>query len=492
MSNICLSCGYVAFHGIVGTNWYYPGMPKEHAGRRYDLWWEDPGLYHEHLKELGESQVYFSVSYLKKFHIDPLLFMRQNFHGLPWKCYVVGMFSGYGFDYTCDKDEYTGVWPTWRADHYNLKELQDYIENPWADQKSLIPEVAKFNPVPGQQHRVFVRDLKTGQTEMERERRRRMTKVQKLYPEVELFVRPFTFNMALLFGAGFSAGCLNPHRILTQRKGAVYLPNGLRISRTDIPKFEGYFEYFGFDTKDIQNDRDATMLYMITSLRYAAHHWDDPTGIFPRKSSKYRLPDFNNPDMYAPMPSYEVINNFKGKKAKSTDKILCNSCSLWRKCPAYRPEEVCGLPNTESRKLADLALSRNADDVVEMLASIVSKQAERAEKRISEEHFAADGHDKEIDKMLNNVFKNGVQLAKLRDPTLGRAPLVQINNHGQAIQQVANSDPRALGATVIRELEDSGVRREDITEQMIADHISKNYATKQLESGDTVDAEIVQ
>lgn len=193
--------------------------------------------------------------------------------------------------------------------------------------------------------------------------------------------------------------------------------------------------------------------------------------------------------MYAEMPSYERMPGFKIDSIKETDKIVCDSCALWRKCPVYRPEAVCGLTSSDSKRLADMALSRNAEDVVEMLASIVSKQAERAEKKLEDEKFLESGYDKDVDKMLNNVFKNGVQLAKLRDPSLGR-PLVQINaNVNPQAKAIESADPRALAMNVIQEIESTGVKREDITEEMIQQYMQNNYAPKQLE-GDVVDAEV--
>lgn len=150
------------------------------------------------------------------------------------------------------------------------------------------------------------------------------------------------------------------------------------------------------------------------------------------------------------------------------------------------------MAGTEGKRLSELALSRNADDVVSMLGSIVSKQAERVEKKIEDEKFTESGYDKDVDKMLNNLFKNGTALAKLLDPTLGR-PLVQINAQltpqQQQAQKIAAADPRALAMSVIQEIEATGVKREDITEQMIEDYIKSNHAQPQLE-GEVVDAEV--
>lgn len=463
-----------------------------HPGRRYDLYWEDPYKYAAHMRELGECQAYFTYTNLHFKRMDARAFMRQNFHGMPWKCYIAAKHFTYLIDYTCGPEEHRGSWPNWNAPKYDLEDLQDLILNPWVDRK-VNPDAPWYeHPVHGQPHRVFVEALGSGATEFERNRRRRIAKIQRLFPEVELFIRAKTFNIPFMFGCGFSAGCLDPYRHRGLKKGCVYTPSGKEVHLERVEEFSDEIEYMGFDPYEVRYDQDVGLLYTMASVRYAAHHWDDPTGPFYNVKGKFASTDFHNPDMYAEMPSYEVINNFRGEKAKDTDKILCDSCSLWRLCPAYRPEAVCGLPSSDSKKLSDMFKSRNADDVVEGLAAIVSKQAERVESKMDEEKFSSGGHDKEIDKMLNNLFKNGTQLAKLRDPSLGRAPLVQINaNSPQALQagKVSTADPRALAATVIQEIEATGVRREDITEQMIEDHLN-SYAPKALNGGDVLDAEV--
>lgn len=477
------------------TSWYYDLMPKMHEGRRYDLWWEDPYRYAQQMRDLGESQVYLTFTNVLKNKINPLEWMKMNFHGFPWRCYINDGDTTHLIDYTCKPYEHKGSWPTWSAEKYDLKDLQDLIENPWSE-RPYNPDIPWYKiPVPGQAHRIFVQDLRAGTDKIDVNRRRRLSKIQRLYPEVELFIRPKFFHMPLLFGCGFTAGCLDPYKARGDRRGAVWMPTGNRVRQPDIlddPRTMERIKYFGFSPKAVATDQIEGLLFTMSSVRYAAHHWDDPTGIFLGRmnaNNSWLKPDYRNPDMYAKMPSYENFKHFKNEPIKDSDKILCDSCALWRLCPAYRSEAVCGLPGTESKKLSELAMSRNADDVVEMLASIVSKQAERVETRMDDEQFLESGHDKEVDKMLNNLFKNGTQLAKLRDPNLGR-PLVQINANvqPQLNSQVAQADPRALAAQVIQEIEASGVKREDITEQMIEDYMKGQAPTKQLE-GEVVDAE---
>ncbi|QDF18224.1 hypothetical protein SEA_DAKITI_9 [Gordonia phage Dakiti] len=465
-------------------------MPKLHQGRRYDLWWQNPFKYYEHLKDSGETQVLFDHSLLTKYKVNPREFMLQHFRGMSWKCYVMNEDCTILIDHTCGPEETKGSWAVWDYQKHDLEELKDLVEMPWKD-RPIDPLADWYEvPHPAQKHRVFIKNIVAGtRDELWKKRRQRLTKIQRLYPECELFIKPKHFIMGLAFGAGFTASSLDPYEMRWLERGKIVLPTGRKVHLEDVYSHADAIEHFGFDPEEVRYDQDVGLLYCIASIRYAAHHWDDPTGPFySKKSHLLSLPDFNNPDMYAQMPSYDrVVRPLD--KIKPTDQVLCDSCSLWRLCPAYRTEEVCGLPSSETRRLADMALSRNADDVVEMLASVVSKQAERVERKIDDEKFLESGYDKDVDKMLNNLFKNGATLAKLRNPALGR-PLVQINaNVDPKTQAIQQADPRALAMGVIQELEDSGVPREDITEEMIEKHIQDNYAPRQLE-GEVVDAEV--
>lgn len=452
---------------------------------------KDPHL----LVESGESQVLLNHLKLFKKGLTARQFMQRHFHGMPWRCYVMDKYNCYLIDHQCEEEQIRGCWPVWDFRTSSFAELKEFVEIPW-DQRPVYTGAQWWEiPVEGQQHRVFCYSVPAERFDpMIVKRRQKLSKVQRLYPEVELFLRMKYLSVPLAFGAGFSACSIDLEGMRTLKHSSIYLPNGKEVRLPDIYDYSGYIQYFGFNPSEIKNDQSEQMLYNIASLRYAAHHWDDPTGLYaPPKGRIIRnMPEYNQPDMYAPMPSYENSRMFNGThdKVKDTDKILCDQCSLWRLCPAYRAEAVCGLPGTESKKLADLALSRNADDVVSMLASIVSKQAERVESRLEDEQFAPGGHDKEIDKMLNNTFKNGVQLAKLRDPSLGR-PLVQINT-GPATSNtkaIASADPRIIAAGVVAELEASGVSRENITEQMINEYLTQ-FAPQQIE-GSYTDAEVV-
>lgn len=464
-------------------------MPELRAGRRYELVFQDPFTYHEQLNLVGECEVLFEFGKLRQKNIDPYKWMKSHFPGRPWKCYISSNWDTTLIDYTCKPGESKGVWPSWDAEKFDLRELQDYIENPWSLQERGPNTSPILQQKVDQPHKIFVRNLRTGARVVDRRFRKRLTEIQRLYPEVELFIMPGTFNFGLMFGCGFTASSFDPVRFITLNNGTIMLPNGKHVPWLHIDEYDRELSQLGYSAKWIMEERRNAVLYQIDAARYAAHHWNDPTGPF--QLSKRQLGDFNNPDMYAESLTYSKSPGFDAEKIKDTDMVLCNACSLWRKCPSYRSEEVCNLPKSETRKLSELAKSRNAGDVVEMLAGVVELQAKRLENRMKDEDTAEDGYDPGIDKMLNNVFRNGTTLAKLRDPNLGRAPLVQINTglpqQAQIGQAIQSADPRAVASQVVAAIEAKGVPRKDITPTMVQEYIQEHFgAQPELE---VVDAE---
>lgn len=415
--------------------------------------------------EAGESQVLFDFGTTRKKKINPWDWMNRHFHGMPWKCYVSGNWCTIQIDYTCKRNEVLGVYPSWDYQRFNTKELRDYVERPWSQYVVEGQGDYASRPNPNQPHRIFVRGISAGLTLRDKEKRKKMVEIQRACPEVEFFIIPRAYNFGLMFGSGFTASSFSPAFYSMQNAGRVLLPNGMSVPWDDIPEYQAEFDVLGYDAEWVKDDRQNAILFMIESARFAAHHWDDPTG--PYIKSKAYARDYSNPDMYAEIPSYQNQKHFEAEANYETDKILCNACSLWRKCPSYRDGEVCNVTSSETSKLVKMAQSRNADDVVNMLSSVLGMQAGRLEKRIENEE--SEGKlDPNVDKLANAVFKNGTTLAKLLNPALSR-PLVQINNGApanKAIEAVAQGDPRTMAAYVMKEIEADGVAPEDITEEM--------------------------
>lgn len=466
---------------------YHAAMTHENAGRRYSLAYRDPYNYWRDLLDAGEYEVSWNGPDIFKKKLDVQSFMRTNFAGTPWRQMFVSGHSAWDQDYTCDRNQVLGVYPMFDADKHPLSDLKDYLDNPWGERQDLPDELDWFErPVHGQIHRVVIRNLRALHLS-DQKRIRKLRDIQLAYPEVEFFVH-YSNNYNILFGSSFGGGDFNPRYASIGNR--IILPGGKYVTDLDQPEVKA----LGFIPEDLGSSIVERTLFNITSARYAAHHWENPTGLAKNKP-RDRSPrvDYKSPTMFAHMPNSQIKSGFPAHLVKPTDKIACDHCSLWRMCTSYRKASVCNMPGTESKKLSDMALSRDAGVITDMLASIVAKQADRAEKALTDEQFTAatDGLDPQVDKMLNSLFKNGVQLAKLRDPSLGK-PLVTINNNtlnaGGAAAAVGGSDPRSLVASVVAQIEAKGIDRSEITPEMVEQAMKENVQ----EPDDVQDAEIVQ
>lgn len=465
-------------------------MTQQVSGRRYDLFMRDPYNSYQQMQELGEYCASFSAARVlkKRGNFDEWKFMNLHFGRQPWRSYTVGNWKTLEYDHTCKWREPIGVYPSWHITDDSIETLKDYIDNPWSKHEGKDLEWHE-KPNFNQPHRIFIVGVRTDSKApaiMEK-RLGKLRDIQLAYPEVEFFIHDCD-SFPVLFGLDFTAGDFDPYT--TAQGNRLILPGGRRILPAKYLEREWEIKALGFNVKDLITDPTNCQKFNIASARYAAHHWDDPTGLSKIKPRNFIVDRISPTDSVKP-PTV-TVTNFPKELIKETDKIVCDSCSLWRVCHSYRKGSVCNLSGTESKKLSDMALSRDAGVITNMLASIVSKQAERVESVLDAEKFE-DGINPEVDKMLNNLFKNGVQLAKLRDPNLGR-PLVQINNvHGPngATKAVAQADPRGLVAHIVSEIEATGVDRSDITEDMVKDYMAaqQNLA---LESGDIADAEVVE
>lgn len=147
--------------------------------------------------------------------------------------------------------------------------------------------------------------------------------------------------------------------------------------------------------------------------------------------------------------------------------VACDSCSLAEKCKYFRVESVCTLPGTETVKMADQFNTRDAQTIIDSLSRVLQRGAERMERGLDLEEALGD-FDPEVSKMMNQVFAQGVQLAKLKDPQrFSTGAKVQVNVGTNGAASIAASSPAQFVAAAYAELESRGIRREDITPEMV-------------------------
>lgn len=139
--------------------------------------------------------------------------------------------------------------------------------------------------------------------------------------------------------------------------------------------------------------------------------------------------------------------------------------------------------------------SRKAEDVIDGVGRVLQFQAARfedaAEAELEKrEEAKRNGEpppplDPEINKMANDLQKNGKQYAQLLNPNLLK-PQVQIGiRAGQVEVSTPEVTPQLMASTV-RELEQSGISRDNITPSMVYDHIALKNGGKIIE-GEVID-----
>jgi len=139
---------------------------------------------------------------------------------------------------------------------------------------------------------------------------------------------------------------------------------------------------------------------------------------------------------------------------------------------------VCSVPDSEPVKLASFFNTRDSDTIISGLGALLGKQAERLERGMEDEEWGEE-LDSEVSKLINSLFSNGVKLAKLTNPELSGGTRVGVFvNGGQGAQVAVGSSASQLTASIVRELEEKGIPREDITPEMISQVLDPNAKTQ--------------
>lgn len=151
------------------------------------------------------------------------------------------------------------------------------------------------------------------------------------------------------------------------------------------------------------------------------------------------------------------------------DKAICNHCVLRTSCKLARADMVCAIEGTEMGDLARKLGTRNADSIIEGMLSLLAVQADRMEDALVDERTSGESNP-EVTRQMNSVFKNAGVVAKLIDPNLnGKGTTITnqtLNVHGSptAVNMAA---PRQVMSAIVKELEQAGIPRDEITLEMV-------------------------
>lgn len=283
----------------------------------------------------------------------------------------------------------------------------------------------------------------------------------------------------------------------------ITVPNGASVETGDVwdrPGIREWLHVVGFELEDVclsgpLGVRNRRALSLASTL-WASRNWNDDVSRLeiPPDDPDWavKVAEFGAiPEVLEAMPAAKVAVRRKGSaspKAALGDMIACNSCTLFDQCRLARVGAICTLRESDMGELAEFFKTRDANRVIEGLGQLLGKQADRVEAAMADEAHAdpeeAAALRDDVTKMIHGLFDRGAKLAMLNDPRLKGGPQVQVSLTNNAVGQITQGSPQQLAAGVVAELEARGVRREDITPELIA---------RELGIGDTdvVDAVVV-
>jgi hypothetical protein len=423
-----------------------------------EVWFRNP---HNYIRELAETRamnVAWDRGMLHKRRIDPYkhasLYFGENEPN--WRVLLVGSQGSAEMRPGRNIDNPVGVYPTWESTE-NLELLEEMMAYPIGEQSDLCDDMSVAvdeRPVFGQEHRVIVTELPSLAAGPGRALIRKLQELQEEYPACKLHIHG-TYSWRVVFGMGFAAGDLDPR--MNASKGRVFLPTGKEMIAEKTIGCPQWVTLLGMRVVDLKEPRNRC-IYNIKSALWAGENYMDNVKF---KSVGTAQVD---PNSASHVPATTQSHYTGTAVAKPGDKQLCNTCSLQNNCKYFRTGAVCSVPGSEPAELAKYFKTRDSDMIIDGLGTLLAAQTRRLEKGMSEEDMYGE-LDPEVTKIMNQLFTNGVKLAKLVNPALNGGPKVQVNV-GQAPNLQGATANQIMGA-MVRELESRGVPRDKITPKMI-------------------------
>jgi hypothetical protein len=448
-----------------------------------DLWFRQPRVYINHALEAGATNFTWHLASALSKRIDVLSWFRNAVVGYGECRMMIVDYSG-ASEYTqyTRYEEPIAVYPTWSADE-EFSELVYLVENPVSENPEFTDNQAiarDMRPVKGQKHRVVLHQL--GPATREREGLLlRIRDLQLLHPECEIFISQ-QIMFSILFGFGFQAGDCMPGNVIETGSivQGINLPTGKYLKPPNIwdLRYSDWFELLGWKQRDIV-DRHQMTRFNIESLMWAARNYDKAVpfvlestrgaGTTGGRRTLFRPHEFkhvSDKDFILPSARRHLMRNLG--LDEELDKLACDTCMLHNACTLYREGAVCAVKGSEGVELSKHFGTRNAQAIITGLDHLLKKQVQRLEDAQAAEEVSGEP-DPDLTKQYNSVFANASKLAKLIDPSLAGGAKVQVNVGvaGNAAIAVASADPKQMVASVVAELEASGIPRAEITPEMI-------------------------
>ena len=445
------------------------------------VWFRNPRNYMREVINAGAMHIAWDIGTLIKYRIDPEQFANLYYGaGQEWRGLVIANEGAMEIRAGRGMNDPIANYPVWSFEE-DISILEHLIANPVAEDLEIVndPLLPKNRrPRPDQDHVVVIIDLPNASSNITRKFLRSLKELQEEWPDCIIHIHGM-YAWKALFGLGFKS--IDWEGRSDSANGIVILPTGKQIKEDKAILHSQWITLLGMKAVELKAP-ELRCTYNIRAAMWAGENY--------LRAVRFRTTGRDNPDITSPSASMEIqqVKAYAaGLPTKPGDKFFCDTCSLADKCKYYREGSVCTLPTSETNDLARMFGSRDADQIIDALGVLVRTNTRRLEEGIKQEE--EDGLDPKVGRLLDEIFAQGTKLAKLVDPARFSPGKVQVNVQGGQTQ-IITSSPSELVATVVRQLEDQGFSRHEITQDMIGAAL-ENLANppKQLES--VVEGEVV-
>jgi hypothetical protein len=407
-----------------------------------EVWARNPSSYIKEVVESGLTRSAWDFGHLRKKSIDPQRFLNLYYGtATPWRALVIGEQGTLEVGPRHPIDSPLATYPTWEYGG-NAADLVEMIEH----------------PIEGQEHRVVIIRPPVGNQNIGKAFYRVLAELQEDSPECIIHVHGL-YSYRLMFSPWFRSVDFEPRTLAA--KGKVTLPTGKEVRYERTFDESHWVTLLGMRPHDLRIPRNRC-IFNIKSAMWAAEHFKDAV--------KIRTKGFTHVDPDDPFKRIAESRSIFTRRVqpRQGDKFLCNVCSLQTACKYFREGAVCIVPESEPVELARFFKSRNSDDIIEGLGTLMAAQSHRLKKALAAEDDVEEGEDfklsKEVTSIINTMFDRGVKLAKLVDPALAAAGAAKVNTN---ITQINTSTPQAMVAAIVQEFVNRGIPRESVTPEML-------------------------
>jgi hypothetical protein len=438
--------------------------------------------------DTGVCLVAWDRGMLAKRKLDPIKHASLYFgEAYAWRAMSIGVQGAAEYRSGDELDRPSAVYPVWEYGE-DIRLLEELLENPLGENESACSDTSipgDERPVFGQEHRVVITNLPDMNTGPGRTFATKLIELQEDYPDVKLHIHGL-YSYRVMFGSNFFSVDIDPRS--TAQKGNVFLPIGKMLTFEQARAWPNWVTIIGFKPVELAIPAMRCQ-YNIKSALWAAENWDSVPNVRLSNTRKQSVVDTTTPDASYQAPETKSHLTTTGTKVQPGDKVTCNSCTLASQCKHYRDGAVCSLPHASPKTLSDQFNTRDADRIIDGLKDLTVLTARRLERGLSVEEQLGD-IDPEVTKLSNQLFKQGTEMAKLIDPNLRGGAKVQVNV-GQAGQVgvQAQVNPKILVASIVRELEDQGVPRDQITPDMMRGLLEGRVDPQQMQQSDMKEIE---